>query len=128
MRRSSQVVALSAARLFGPLMALFALSLFVARAPGAGVGLLAGLTFALALLLHALVFGAAAARTAAPPAAARVLLSLGLIAAASGACAPAWSGADVAIEGGLFVATAGACALIQSALMGRAPSLRDEGW
>lgn len=126
--RAAQILLLSAARYYAPLIALFALALMAIYAPGSGVGLLAGLAFALALALHGLVFGADAARAAFPPIIARMLLSLGLIAAIGAAGAPGLRYGAHIIEAGLFTATAAAGALILAALMGRAASLRDEEW
>jgi len=128
MMRSSQIVLLSAARFYTPLIALFACALLAIYTPGAGVGFAAGLAFALALTLHMIAFGAQAARAAAPPVIARLVLSLGLIASIASAAAPGWAWAAQAMEAGLFATTAGACALILAALTGRAPSLRDEDW
>ncbi len=128
MMRSAQIVLLGVARFYIPLIALFACALLVLYTPGAGVGFAAGLAFALALALHMIAFGAAAARMAAPPVIARVLISLGLSAAFAAAAAPGFVFAAQAMEGGLFAVTAGASALILSALTGRAPSLSDEDW
>ncbi len=128
MMRAAQILLLSAARYYAPLIALFALALMALYAPGSGVGLLAGLAFALALALHGIVFGADAARAAFPPVIARVLLSLGLIAAIGAAGAPGLGFAAHIMEAGLLAATASASALILVALMGRAPGLRDEDW
>ena len=118
----------AAARLYAPLAVLFSLTLFVARAPGSGVGLLAGLVFGLALALHALVFGAGALREAFPPAAARLALTAGLLAALVGAGSPALRLAAQVAEAGLFAATASAGALILAVLIGRAPTLHDAEW
>jgi len=128
MMRSAQIVLLSAARFYTPLIALFAFALLALYAPGAGVGFAAGLAFALALALHLIAFGAQAARAAAPPGVARLLLSLGLAASFGAAAAPGWAYAAQAMEAGLFCATAGAGALMLAVLSGRAPSLRDEDW
>lgn len=128
MTRGGQVVLLAAVRLHGPLMALFALSLLALRSPGQGVGFLAGLAFALLLVLHMLVFGAQAARHAAPPFVSRVVLAAGVAAVAVGAGLPGWPWAGQLMEGGAFAATSGAAALIIAATVGRAPSLRDEEW
>lgn len=126
MRAGAHVVLRAAAKLHTPLIVLLALSLFVVRAPGGGVGLVAGLAFALALILHALVFGAAAARRAAPPMLARALVGLGLIAAVLGVAAPRLLYAPQIVEAGLFAVTAGALSLVIAVLVGRAPTLRDE--
>ncbi len=126
--RSAQIVLLGAARFYTPLIALFTCALLALYSPGAGVGLIAGLAFALALTLHMIAFGAAAARMAAPPLAARLVMSVGLIAAFAAAAAPGFAWSAQAMEGGLFAVAAGASALIVTALTGRAPSLRDEDW
>jgi len=128
MMRAAQILLLSAARYYAPLIALFALALMALYAPGSGIGLLAGLAFALALALHGIVFGADAARAAFPPLVARILLSLGVIAAIAAAGAPGFLYAPYVMEAGLFVATASASSLILIALMGRALGLRDEDW
>jgi hypothetical protein len=128
MMRSAQIVLLSAARFYTPLIALFAFALPALYAPGAGVGFVVGLALALALALHMIVFGAAAARAAAPPLVARIAVTLGLIAAMGAAGAPGLALSGPLMEGGLFAATAGAASLILNALAGRAPSLRDEDW
>lgn len=124
MKPGAHVVLGAAARTYGPLIALFALTLLVARAPGAGVGFIAGLAFGLAFVMHALVFGAAASRAAMPALALRALLAGGLIASLVGAgTTPPF--APQLIEGGLFATTAAAAALIVLVLFGRAPTLRD---
>lgn len=128
MKRSAQIVLLSAARFYMPLIVLFAVALLALRDAGTGVGFIAGLALSLMLALHVLVFGADAARVAAPPFLSRVVLVLGVVAAAAGAGLPQWAYAPALIEGGVFAATAAAAALILAALIGRAPSLRDEDW
>lgn len=128
MKAGGQVVLANAARLYAPLVALFALSLVVARAPGEGAGFLSGLMFALAFVLHALIFGAAAARLAFPPLAARLLVALGVAGAAIGAGLPRWMYAPLIIEAGVLAATVGAAALVIVSLFGRAPTLRDADW
>lgn len=128
MKPGAQIILSHAARLYAPVMALFALTLLAGYAPGAGIGLIAGLAFALAFALHALVFGAQASRTAFPPAAARIVLALGLVAAAAGAGVPGWTFAPRLVEAGVFAVTAAAAALIIQVLFGRAPMLRDAEW
>lgn len=115
-----------AARLYVPLILLFALSLLAARAPGAGIGFVAGLAAGLGLVVHALVFGAGAARRALPPTLMRLALVLGLMAAAAGAGAPNLRFAAQVLEGGLFAATFAGSALVLAVVVGRAPTLRDE--
>lgn len=128
MKPGGHIVLAAAARLYAPLTVLFALTLFVARAPGSGVGFLAGLAFALALALHALVFGAGAARAAFAPAIARGALAAGVLAVLMGAAWPALAFAARLAEVGLFVATASGAGLILTVLIGRAPTLRDTEW
>ena len=58
MKAGAHVVLGAAARFYVPLIALFALALLADRAPGGGIGFVAGLAFGLVPVLHALVFGA----------------------------------------------------------------------
>lgn len=128
MKPGAHVSARTAARFYTPLIVLLALSMLVARAPGAGVGFVAGLAVALALAVHALMLGANAARVAVPAALARALLALGVIAAAAGAGAPRLVVAPQIVEAGLFLVTVAGASLLLSVLLGRAPTLRgDEG-
>jgi len=128
MKVASHTVLASAARFCTPLIALFALTLFTARAPGTGIGFSAGLAFGLLLMLHALVFGAAAARAAFPPWIARAFVAGGVMASTVAAGAPGLAFAPQLMEGGLFAATAAAGALIIAVLFARAPTLRDAEW
>ncbi|MEJ0060492.1 MAG: MnhB domain-containing protein [Terricaulis sp.] len=128
MRAGPHVVLRAAAKLHTPLILLFAFSLLAMRAPGAGIGFVAGLALALALVLHVIVFGAAAARAAFPAPLARALLGLGVIGALIGAGAPNLQHAPQIAEAGLFLATVSALALVIDVLAGRAPTLRDEDW
>lgn len=128
MKPAAQVILLNAARLHAPLVMLFAFTLLSARAAGSGVGFLAGAAFALALLLHNLVFGASAARVAFPTLWARGLLSIGVIAAVVSAGMPELRYAAAIGEAGLFVAIASGAHLVLLVLFGRAPTLRDAEW
>jgi hypothetical protein len=74
------------------------------------------------------VFGAAAAKLAFPPLAARFTLALGLAAALTGAGAPRLSFAPQLIEAGLFAATIATASLAILTLFGRLPTLRDAEW
>jgi multisubunit Na+/H+ antiporter MnhB subunit len=111
-----------------PLMFLFALAVLATHAPGQGSGVLAGLSFALALTLHVLAFGAGASRRAFPGAAARFCLALGVILAVAGAGFVGLFFAMQMTEFGIFLAIIGAAQLILAALIGRAPTLLDEEW
>ena len=128
MKLGTQVIAAAAARLITPLLALFALALLALRAPGDGVGFVAGLAFGLVLMLHALTFGAVAARIAFPTPLARFLLVIGILMLCAGAGLPAFAYARQIVEAGAFAVTVAASALVLQALFGRAPTLRDGEW
>ncbi|HVK79938.1 MAG TPA: MnhB domain-containing protein [Verrucomicrobiae bacterium] len=116
------------ARLYAPLIVLFALSLLAGFPSSTGIGFVAGLVVALALTLHGLVFGAGAAQRAFPPWACRVFVALGLVAACAGAGLPGLSFAGRLVEAGVFTLTVGGLALMIAVLFGRVPSLRDGEW
>lgn len=126
MKDGAHTVLATAARFYAPLIVLFALSLLIVRPAGAGVGLVAGLGFVLVLMLHALVFGAGAARAAAHPFLMRTLLALGLALVVFGATVPRLIFGRELIEAGLFAVTAAGGALVGMALFGRAPTMRDQ--
>ncbi len=128
MKTPSHIVLRASAKLFTPVIALFALSLLAMRGPGEGVGLLAGLAVSMAPVLHTIVFGAAATRAAIPGLFLRAALAFGLIASVAAAGLPGWSFAAHAGEAGLFLTTSSAVCLALAALAGRAPTLRDEDW
>jgi multisubunit Na+/H+ antiporter MnhB subunit len=126
MKPGAHAVVASAARLFTPLIVLFAGALLAGGAAGGGLGFAAGLAFALALMLHALAFGAAASRAALPPALARALLAIGVATTLTCAGLRGLSQAPHLIEAGVFVATAASAAIAIQVLFARAPTLRDE--
>lgn len=126
MRDGAHSVLAASARFYTPLVVLFALTLLLVRAPGEGVGLVAGLAFMVALTLHALVFGAGAARAAAPAPLMRALLGAGLAAAVFAALSPRMAFAGEVLEAGLFVLTASGGALVVAVLFGRASTMRDQ--
>lgn len=128
MKPGASVQVRAAAQLYAPLIALFSLSLFVVRAPGSGIGFIAGLGFGLVFVLHALVFGAAASKRALPPLVSKLLLVAGVGGAFAGAALTHWRLAPVLVEAGLFAATAAASSLIVIVVFGRAPTLRDADW
>lgn len=125
MKPQSQTMVATFARFLTPLMALFGAALAFTTAPGGGVGFTAGLAVGLALALHALTFGATAARAALPSSLARVVLALGVVVACAGAGLPRLALAGQLIEGGVFAAMIGAMALLLQVTFGRAPTLRD---
>ncbi len=126
MKDGAHTVLAAAARFYTPLIVLFALTLLVVRPAGVGVGLLAGFACVLALIVHALAFGASATRAAAPAFLMRLLIALGLGAAAFGAAAPRALFARELVEAGLLVVTAAGGALVIAVLFGRAPTMRDQ--
>ena len=128
MRLNAQSIVAGAVKLHAPLILLFAATLLSVRAPGTGVGLLAGFGCALALMLYGLVLGAPAFRAAFPDAAMRVLLAFGLALAMFGAGAPRAVFAPQAGEAGLALCVAASSALIIAVLFGRAPTMRDGEW
>ena len=123
--RPSHLSLLAAVRLYAPLIVLLALTMLVLRAPGGGVGFVGGIVFAIALVAHALVFGAAEARKALPPTIARALLASGLIPVVVGALGVGGALAPRIGEAGLFLVTVSALHLVFAVLFGRAPTLRD---
>lgn len=127
MRVPSQPILAHAARLYAPLALVFALSILGVRAPGDGVGILAGMAFSLAIVVHALVFGADASRRALPPALVLTLLGLGLIAVCVSAGLPGVAMAPQLAEAGAFLTTAAALALVFAVFFGRVQALKDAG-
>ncbi|MBL8545604.1 MAG: hypothetical protein JNL81_04025 [Hyphomonadaceae bacterium] len=121
----ANVIVAAAARFFTPLTALFAALLLVGGAAGDGVGFVAGMAFALVLMLHALTFGAVAARAALPTPVARLMLALGMIGVCAGAGLPGFVFSAQVIEAGAFAATVAAAAMVIHVVFGRAPTLRD---
>jgi hypothetical protein len=114
-----------AARFYAPLIVLFALVLLIVRPAGVGVGFAAGLALVLAILLHALVFGAVAARAAAPPAIMRLFMAGGLLAAMAPYAPFRLGFSDALVEAGLFLVTSAGGAALVTVLFGRAPTMRD---
>jgi multisubunit Na+/H+ antiporter MnhB subunit len=113
------------ARLVIALTALFSLFMLANEPAGDGVGFRAGLTAAIAIAVHLLVFGASAARRALPPLVARLLLVCGVFAVLLGLGAPRLAFAAQIMEAGLFAASIAAPSLILLALAGRVPTLRS---
>jgi hypothetical protein len=125
MKEGAHLALAAAARFYTPLIVLFSLALLAMKPAGGGVGFIAGMAFLLALWAHVLVFGAAAARAATPPFAARLLMCAGFAALAFGSLVPGALFASQLAEGGVFVATAAGGALALAAIAGRAPTMRD---
>jgi hypothetical protein len=125
MKEGAHAALAAAARFYTPLIVLFSLTLLVVRPAGGGVGLIAGLAFLMALTVHALVFGADAARAAAPPFLMRLIAALGLAGAVAGMAAPRMLFARELGEAGAFGVTAAGGALVIAVLFGRAPAMRD---
>jgi hypothetical protein len=127
MKEGAYAALAAAARFYAPLIVLFALALLLARPAGSGVGFVSGLVFLLGVIVHTLVFGAAASRAAMPAMLMRVLVASGLVMAAAGAGLPGVLFARELVEAGAFVVTAAGGALMVLVLFGRAPTMRDAG-
>ncbi len=126
--RFDAAIVRGASGLLLPVVFLFALTILATHAPGQGSGALAGLCFALALMLHVLVFGAGAARRAFSGLAARLCLAAGICLALAGAGFVGLFFASQMLEFGVFLAIIGAVQLTLAVLLGRAPTLLDEDW
>jgi multisubunit Na+/H+ antiporter MnhB subunit len=124
MKADIHLLGLSTARFYTPLLFLLSAALLASGVAGSGVGFIAGLAAALALVLHLLVFGVRAAQTAFPAWLARLMLALGLVIACA-AQTGAWRFSSRVAEGGLFIAVVAGAALILPSVFGRAPTLRD---
>ena len=125
MKEGANVLIAATARLYIPLIALFALAMLHDRPAGAAIGFTAGAAAGAALMLHALVFGAHSARRALPPAITRLLLAAGIFAWAAGAGLSRLAYAPYLMEGGLFAITCAAAALVVQTVFGRATALRS---
>ncbi|MEZ5996002.1 MAG: hypothetical protein R3C25_09620 [Hyphomonadaceae bacterium] len=125
MRSEGNPLAANTAALFVPLAALFSLFLVMAGGGGDGRALAGGLMLGLAIAMHALVFGAAAAQRAFPPSLARILAAVGVCVAVAAPGLPGVPYVQQAGEAGLFVAAASAAAIVVQVSFGRAPALRD---
>ncbi|MEQ1618807.1 MAG: MnhB domain-containing protein [Terricaulis sp.] len=121
----AHVVLGASARWFIPFNTVFALVMLVNGSPGDGVGMRAGLTLALAMAAHGLVFGVEAAKSALPAWAARWALAVGVIAVSFAAMLPGHPIGGQVMEAGLFAMVAASAALVLTILIGRAPTLRD---
>jgi len=128
MSSSENAVIVVAARWITPLAALFAFTLLANWPAGAGVGLVAGLALALAIVLNALIFGVRSVLMAAPPFVLRAVLTLAIVLAFAGAGLPNFVWSAQLVEFGAFLATASGVSLISLAIMGRAGTLRDAMW
>ncbi len=126
MKAGSNILVTAAARLYGPLVALLGLAILSDRSAGSGVGFVAGLAFGSVFLVHALVLGASAARSALPPVLSRLLLALGVAVWAGGAGLPQLPFAAQAVEAGVFVVTCATTALVVQTAFGRAATLRGD--
>lgn len=128
MSSSENAVIVVAARWITPLAALFAFMLLANWPAGAGVGFVAGLALALAIVLNALIFGVRSVLIAAPPFALRAALMIAVVLAFAGVGLPNAPWSAQLVEFGAFLATAASVSLISLAIMGRAGALRDATW
>jgi hypothetical protein len=125
---AGQLILRAGARLYAPLIVLFALAVLAAPAADVSRGLSAGLALALAFALHVIVAGAQAGRGALPAWLLRAALVAGLAACCAAIIAPGWSYGGFAAVCGMALAALGALGLALSVLAGRASALRDEEW
>lgn len=126
MRHGDPVALRGAGKALAPILALLAFGVAASGAPGAGVA--GGAMLALGLALHALIFGADAARRAIPPVVWRLIVLVAALGAALSVCAPDWRYAPNLLEAAACAALAAGAALALTALAARAPTLRDEDW
>ncbi len=126
MRQGDPIALRGASKALAPILALLAFGVAASGAPGAGVA--GGAMLSLGLALHALIFGADAARRAVPPFAWRLIVLFAALAAALAVCAPGWRYAPNLLEAAACAAIAAGVALALMALAARAPTLRDEDW
>jgi multisubunit Na+/H+ antiporter MnhB subunit len=115
------------ARLTAPLLLLLGLSLLAVWSAGGGVGFVAGLLGLLAVMMHAIVFGAAASRRAFPPVLLRAVLIVALVAAAATLNARIAYALQIQEAAVAAITTAGGALLVMT-LFGRAAALRDGAW
>jgi len=127
LRDGAHSVLAAAARFYTPLIVLFAVLLLIVRAPGTGVGFVAGLALLLALIVHALVFGVRAALAALPAPLTRAIAAAALAATVLTTLPLPIAFATELREAGLFALTAAGGALAIAALFGRAPTMREPG-
>jgi multisubunit Na+/H+ antiporter MnhB subunit len=123
----AQSVLAAISRFHAPLIMLFGVALVLTRAPGSGAGFIVGLVFSLVLVLQVIVRGAAAARAAFPPWAARLALGSGLVMATVGVGAPRLAASAQWVEAGAFLCCVAAFSLIVLALTGRVPAMLSDG-
>ncbi len=122
--KTDPIVLRGALRALQPILTALAL-LSVAQG---GSGLAAAGLVVLGVFGHAIFFGADAATRAVPPGLWRIACAGALIAGAVSVGSPDWDLSPMLGEAALLCATVAACALALTALIGRAPTLRDEEW
>ncbi len=122
MREERHLLLRASARGITPVIVLAALYLALAT----GNGLAGGALGALAFVLHAVVYGAAATLRAFPPMAQRIAMAAGVVLIVVGAfLAPPWR---PTLELGLCICAAAAFAMAFCAVAARAHELRGGDW
>ena len=114
------------ARLASALAAMLALLLLATWPAGSGVGLVAGATAAMGLLMHLLMFGVRASRRAAPLWVLQALVLVGVGAATAGGLPGLRHVSNVLLEAGLFAIVVGGSGWAFVAIAARAPTLGEE--
>ena len=116
----------ASAQVVGPLFVFCAVVLLLSWPAGSGVGFMAGLMAAMGVLVHTLVFGAAAGRVSSFARFQRAGLTLGALAGLAGLAATQAPISPLLREAGLFVTTASIGILIVAAFAGRAVRFNEE--
>jgi hypothetical protein len=116
----------ASAQVVGPLFVFCAVVFLLSWPSGSGVGFIAGLMAAMGVLVHTLIFGAAAARVSSFARLQRAGLTLGALAALTGLATTQAPLASLLREVGLFVTTACIGILIVAAFAGRAVRFNEE--
>ncbi len=126
MKQGDPVALRAATRALSPI--LFLVGAGALARDEAGADFAAGVLFALAFVAHALIFGVAAARRAAPQPMWRALGALAIVALALAACAPDWPYAARLAACATAALCTFAVTLAFLALSSRASFLREEDW
>ncbi|MCF6221616.1 MAG: Na(+)/H(+) antiporter subunit B [Robiginitomaculum sp.] len=148
-QHSPHVILRVVSKILIPLIALFALYVHFHGDYGPGGGFQAGVIFASAIILYALIFGLDEAKRAVPPSWVRICMSLGVLVYGGTGVATWMLGGQFlnftvfapesthasgqhwgifAVELGVLFAVTGAMVAIFYAFGSRVPELRDEDW
>ncbi len=147
--QSPHIILRVVSKILIPLIALFALYVHFHGDYGPGGGFQAGVIFASAIILYALIFGLEEAKRAVPPSWVRICMSLGVLVYGGTGVATWILGGEflnftsfapdsthaagqhwgiLAVELGVLFAVTGAMVAIFYAFGSREPDLKDEDW